>query len=180
MARLNTIDVGYAARALVFAPLSREGAGLAWRKHVPMFRLGLGLLVAALVAGCITPNSAYPGQTRYHGVHVDLFFLEWGAPVASHPTKDGGTIYLWFSGRDSAYIPGHTDTELIGNTAWWRGYSGFRHRWFTTSHECGVRIVTTPNKIIREVLLQDSPAGWWQHTRCYEIFGPAVPPRVPN
>lgn len=139
-----------------------------------MLRLRIGLLLALFAAGCVTPNYNYPGHSRYHGVHIDLFFLEWGAPVSSHPAKDGGTLYLWYSGRNSAYIPGHTDVELIGNTAWWRGY---RKRWFTPSYECGVRIVTTPNGIIREVLLQDRSVGWWQHIRCTEIFGPAVPPR---
>lgn len=137
-----------------------------------MVRLGFGLLIAALLAGCITPNPRYPGQTRYYGVHVDLFFLEHGAPAAQQRTADGGMIYAWLSGRRSAYIPGRADSDLIGNTAWWEGY---RNRWFTPSHECGVRIVTNPDKSIREVLLLDSGRGWWEHNVCRGIFGPAVP-----
>lgn len=142
-----------------------------------MFRLGLVLLVTALVGGCITPYAtSYPGQSRYQGTHVDLFFLEHGAPVAARRTEDGGMLYVWFSNRRSAYIPGRTDTDLIANTAWWDGY---RIRWFTPTHECGVRIVTNPDKTIRDVLLLDYGFGWWQHTVCYRIFGPPVPPRVP-
>ena len=140
-----------------------------------MLRLGLSFLVALLLAGCMTANSEYPGRSRYEGVNIDLFFLEWGGPVASQPTPDGGQIFVWFSGRNSAYIPGRTDSELIGNTDWAQGYRGVRARWFTPSHECGVRIVTNYDKTIRDVLLLESPAGWWQHTRCYGIFGPPVP-----
>ena len=56
------------------------------------------------------------------------------------------------------------------------GGEGYRIKWFTPTHECGVRIVTNPDKTIRDVLLLDYGFGWWQHTVCYGIFGPPVPP----
>lgn len=134
-----------------------------------MFRLAATLLLAALIAGC-TSGGEYP-RSRYIGVPVDQFFLEWGAPVASHKLKHGWRMYLWYSGRDSVYLPGHTDSELIGNTAWWKGYKikDFYHR-----IECGVRIVTSPDGVIQEILVHEDSRGWWEFSRCREVFGPAV------
>jgi hypothetical protein len=143
-----------------------------------MRKFWLGLLIAGLVAGllagCTTPFAAFPGEPRYYGVSVDLFFLEWGGPVATHRTADGGTTYLWFTGRNSAYIPGHDDSELIGNTAWWEGHPV---RYLNLNKECGVEIVTNPDRTIREVLVFNSSVGWWQVPRCYAVFGPPQPVR---
>ena len=138
-----------------------------------MLRCGLLVLVAALAVGCTTAPS-YGLKSRYHGVHVDHFFLEWGAPVSSHPLKDGGTIYLWYTGRDSAYIPGHADDELIGNTAWWRGYP---IRNFTPSWECGLRIVANIDGSIREILVHRSSRNWWHFPRCTAVLGQPIPYR---
>ncbi len=135
-----------------------------------MFRWRLLVLLTALVAGCTSVASQGPIISRYHGVHIDLFFLEWGAPVSSRELETGGQIYLWFAGRDSAYKPGHVDTDLIGNTAWWEGH---RIRGFNPRIECGVRIVTFPDGTIRDVLVHESSKGWWEVGRCREVFGPA-------
>lgn len=134
-----------------------------------MFRLAATFIVAALLAGC-TAGGEYP-RSRYIGVPVEQFFLEWGAPVAKHKLKHGWKMYLWYTGRDSVYLPGHTDSELIGNSAWWKGYriKGFYHR-----IECGVRIVTSPDGIIQEILVHEDSRGWWEFSRCREVFGPAV------
>lgn len=135
-----------------------------------MAKWALVALVAILAVGCTT-SPGYGVKSRYHGVPVDLFFLEWGAPVSSHELQDGGTVYLWYANRDSGYIPGHTDTELIGNTAWYRGY---KLRNFTPLSECGVRIVTNPDGTIRDVLLHKSSKGWWTSLKCSQVFGPPV------
>jgi hypothetical protein len=140
------------------------GAGL-------MVKWAAKILVVALLVSCTTAQS-YGYRSRYQGVHVDHFFLEWGAPVASHKLKDGGKIYLWFSGRDSAYIPGHTDSELIGNTAWWRGYP---LREYAPEWACRVRIVANPDGTIREILMHDDSRNWWQGPRCRAVFGPPIP-----
>jgi hypothetical protein len=137
-----------------------------------MFGPAWKVLVVALLVGCSTSAPSYGWKSRYQGVHVDHFFLEWGAPVAQHTLKDGGMIYLWFTGRDSAYIPGHTDSELIGNTAWWRGYT---LRTYAPMWECRVRIVANPDGTIREILMQDSSRHWWDVPRCNNVFGPPVP-----
>ena len=134
-----------------------------------MFRLAASLVVAVLLAGC-TAGGEYP-RSRYIGVPIDQFFLEWGAPVAQHKLKHGWKMYLWYTGRDSVYLPGHADSELIGNAAWWKGYriKDFYHR-----IECGVRIVTSPDGIIQEILVHEDSRGWWEFSRCREVFGPAV------
>lgn len=136
-----------------------------------MLRSGLALLSAALVAGCTSVATHYPIVSPYQGVHIDLFFLENGAPVSSHKLKNGGAIFLWFSGRHSAYKPGHIDTELIGNTAWWRGY---RVPNYNPLLECGARIVTDPDGTIREILIHESSKAWWESPRCRQVFGPPV------
>ena len=135
-----------------------------------MFRWGVIVLVAALVAGCTTAGS-YPIRSRYHGVHIDLFFLENGAPVASHALDFGGTEFLWYSNRDSAYKPGFTDSDLIGNTAWWEGY---RDPDYDPRLHCGVRIVTDPYGYIREIRIHRDSRAWWEGPRCYQVFGPAI------
>jgi hypothetical protein len=128
------------------------------------------LVFAALLAGCTAAGGDYP-RSRYIGAPVEQFFLEWGAPVAQHKLKHGWKMYLWYTGRDSVYLPGHTDSELIGNTAWWKGYrlKDFYHRL-----ECGVRIVTSPDGTIQEILVHEDSRGWWEFQRCREVFGPAV------
>ena len=132
-----------------------------------ILKLFLAGLAAALLSACASVAGQHPILSRYHGVHVDLFFLEWGAPVSSHPLKFGGTEYLWYSGRNSAYRPGQTDTDLIGNTAWWEGY---QLKMYDPRLECGVRIVTSPDGTIRELLVHQSSRGWWEVPRCARIF----------
>ena len=81
------------------------------------------ILLVALLGGCATPPTPLGYRSAYYGLQADTFFVEWGAPVAKHELADGSWVYLWFARRDSAYTPGHTDSELIGNTAWWKGYT---------------------------------------------------------
>jgi len=135
-----------------------------------MLRWALPVSLVALLFGCATsPNLGW--KSRYHGVQADAFFHEWGAPVAKHKVADGTMAYLWFTGRGSAYVPGHTDSELIGNTAWWKGYT---LNWYMTNVECGVRIYTYPDGSIRDVLLRTSNRQWWESLHCREVFGPPM------
>lgn len=135
-----------------------------------MLRWALPVSFVALLFGCATaPNLGW--KSRYHGTAVDAFFQEWGAPVSKHKVADGTMAYLWFTGRGSAYVPGHTDSELIGNTAWWEGYN---LKNFMSNVECGVRIYTYPDGTIRDILLKNSNRQWWESLRCREVFGPPM------
>lgn len=137
-----------------------------------MFRSVLIAAAVALLAGCVAPNSqAVPPRSRYHGAPVETFFAQWGAPIASRAFGQGWTMYLWYSGRSSAYVPGHTDNELIGNTAWWQGY---RLPDFDPRLECGVRIVAYPDGTIADVLVHEDIIGWWLVPRCRSVFGPPL------
>lgn len=179
-----TIEPGQDSDALVAAVcrsvggewrLLRAGQCLAAANHlktVCMLRWGFVLPLVVLLGGCLTPPDSHAFRSRYYGVHVDAFFQEWGAPVAKHGLPEGNRAYLWFSGRDSVYIPGHTDSELIGNTAWWEGYN---LRDYMTASECGVRIYTDRDGFITAILLRDSNEGWWESLRCREVFGPPLP-----
>jgi hypothetical protein len=140
-----------------------------------MPKLAAIMLLALLAAACTSGAGPYP-KSRYIGTPVDQFFLEWGAPVAKHKMKHGWKMYLWYTGRDSVYLPGRTDSELIGNTAWWKGY---RLRRFYHRIECGVRIVASPDGIIQEILVHEDSRGWWEFARCRAVFGPAVAVSAP-
>jgi hypothetical protein len=137
-----------------------------------MFRWAFPVVLVALLCGCTTPPTPLGFKSRYYGVQADVFFTEWGAPVAKHKVADGGLVYLWYTDRGSAYVPGHTDSELIGNTAWWEGYT---LRNYMTNLECGVRIYTDRTGAISAVLLKEANKGWYENLRCREVFGPPLP-----
>lgn len=137
-----------------------------------MLRWALPVLLVALLGGCLSPPTPLGYRSKYYGVQADTFFVEWGAPVAKHELRDGSFVYLWYTGRNSAYIPGHTDSELIGNTAWWKGYT---LRKYMTEFECGVRIYTHPDGTISAILLKESNKAWHEELRCREVFGPPIP-----
>jgi hypothetical protein len=136
-----------------------------------MSKLAATMLLAVLAAACTNGAAGPYPKSRYIGTNVHQFFLEWGAPVAEHKMKHGWRMYLWYTGRDSIYLPGHTDSELIGNSAWWKGY---RIRDFYHRIECGVRIITSPDGTIQEILMHEDSRGWWEFSRCREVFGPPV------
>ena len=134
-----------------------------------MLRFGSLLLIVALAAGCTTATVSDDLQTRFIGMHADDFFFQWGAPVSSKTHHHGGRNYLWMSGRDSEYEPGYEGTvDLIGNTAWWRGY---RVEAYQPQLECRVDIVTAPNGIITAIRAHPGNADWWDVRRCREVFG---------
>ena len=129
------------------------------------------ILLVALLGGCATPPTPLGYRSAYYGLQADTFFVEWGAPVAKHKLADGSWVYLWFARRDSAYAPGHTNSDLIGNTAWWKGYTLDK---YMTNFECGVRIYTHPDGTISAIFLKDTNVGWYEDLRCREVFGPPL------
>jgi hypothetical protein len=136
-----------------------------------MVRWMLPVLLAALLGGCMTPPTPLAYRSKYYGLQADAFFVEWGAPVSKRQLADGSWVYLWYTGRNSAYVPGHTDSELIGNTAWWEGYT---LRKYMTNLECGVRIYTHTDGTISAILLKEANKGWYENLRCREVFGPPL------
>jgi hypothetical protein len=145
-----------------------------------MVRSGLLLIVVLLMGGCTAAGSNTVIHSPYEGVPAATLFARWGAPVTAKPLADGGRVYLWYSGRFSAYIPGEDGTaDLIGNTDWSRGYP---LRDYDTRLECGVRIYTNPDGTIHTILMHETSRGWWEFARCREVFGPPVrtPPGPPG
>jgi hypothetical protein len=136
-----------------------------------MSRWASAILLLVVLSGCTTPPTPVAFRSKWYGAQADAFFVEWGAPVTKQKLADGGYVYLWYSDRGSAYIPGHTDSELIGNTAWWEGYT--QHK-YMTGYECGVRIYTYPDGTISAILLREGNKGWYENTRCREVFGPPL------
>ena len=43
-----------------------------------------------------------------------------------------------------------------------------------TGYECGVRIYTYPDGTISAVVLREGNKGWYENTRCREVFGPPL------
>jgi len=146
-----------------------------------MLRRALLLMTTALVAGCTAAaGSQTVIRSPYEGVPVDTFFARWGGPVSARDLTDGGKVYLWYTGRFSAYIPGEDGTvDLIGNTDWTRGHT---MESYDTRLECGVRIFVGPDRRIQTLLMHETSRGWWEFARCREVFGPPVrtPPGPPG
>jgi hypothetical protein len=131
--------------------------------------LGAAILALLCLAGCSTTPLSADLRAYYVGTKVDAFFHEWGGPVSSVRTDHGGRIYLWFSGRDSAFRPGDRGTvDLIGNTAWWRGHSLDN---YNPLRECRVDIVTGRHGQIVDLRIHPGNRDWWDVQRCQEVFG---------
>lgn len=136
-----------------------------------MSKWASAILLPIVLLGCSTPPTPIAFRSKWYGTPADAFFVEWGAPVSKQKLADGSYVYLWYADRGSAYIPGHTDSELIGNTAWWKGYT--KHEYMTALH-CAVRIYTYPDGTISAILLKDDNRGWYESLRCREVFGPPL------
>jgi hypothetical protein len=136
--------------------------------------LGLKLLfwlvvTTVLAAGCAGSSVTRDLQTTYIGTPVAAFFMERGGPVSSVGFGKGGRVYLWFSGRDSAYQPGDTGTvDLIGNTEWWTGY---RVPNYNPLLECRVDIFTGADGYILDIRMHGGERDWRARQRCREVFG---------
>lgn len=129
--------------------------------------------VLAMAAGCSSADTNNRLRSSYIGTPVESFFIKWGGPVSSYAMGKEGRAYLWFSGRDSGYKPGDRGTvDLIGNTAWWRGY---RIQGYNPLLECRVEILTAPNGFIVDIRTHRGNRDWWDMQRCREVFG-----RVPR
>jgi hypothetical protein len=121
------------------------------------------------LAGCATTEQANEViQSRYMGQPVDRFFLDRGPPIAEHRLNDGRMMYLWTSGTEPGLLPSSATgfVTMIGSTAWWTG-------WGTAPGaelECRVRIVASRSGRIVQILTQRDTIGWWELSRCHEIF----------
>lgn len=125
-------------------------------------------LVAALVAGCSTSGFSRGLKERYIGTSADSFFSRHGGPVSSVGYGKEARIHLWFSGRSSAYAPGDKGTvDLIGNTAWWRGYT-VPH--YSPLNECRLQIYVGADGYIYDIRIFGGERDLQHVHRCREVF----------
>ena len=125
--------------------------------------------VLLATAACNSADTNNRLRSSYIGTPVESFFIAWGGPVTSYAMGKEGRAYLWFSGRESGYQPGDRGTvDLIGNTAWWRGY---RIQGYNPLLECRVEILTAPNGFIVDIRTHRGDRDWWDVQRCREVFG---------
>jgi len=129
------------------------------------------ILVAAFLAlaGCTTTQDANKVlASRYIGASADEFFVQNGPPAAEHVMDDGRKMYLWAERPQSLNIGGSSfgTVNVVGNTAWWNGWSSPSQ---SVTIQCSVRIVTRAGKI-EAILSHQDTVGWWQLSRCSEVF----------
>lgn len=127
--------------------------------------------IAASLASCTTTEQANEAMaSRFSGTSVDNFFLQYGPPVASHELYDGRRMFLWAENPESVHFPGTTTSQVnvVGNTAW---VSGWTSPGSTVTVQCQVRIVVDQQGQIEQILSHSDSVGWWQMSRCNEVFG---------
>lgn len=130
------------------------------------------LIIAATLAlgACATTRDANEAMSRrFVGAPVDSFFLSYGPPAASHRLNDGRQMYLWAESPQTLHLPGYTNTQVnvVGNTAW---VTGWTSPGSTVEMQCQVRIVVNRQGRIERILSHSDTTGWWQLSRCAEIF----------
>jgi hypothetical protein len=108
--------------------------------------------------------------SRFDGMPVDNFFLQYGPPSSSYTLQDGRRMYIWAEHPQTLELHGLSTAtvNVVGNTAF---VSGFNDPHSTITMQCQVRILTRPNGTIQQILSQYDTVGWWQLSRCNEIFG---------
>lgn len=122
----------------------------------------------AFIAGCSTAEFSQDLKNRHIGTSVDAFFMKHGGPVSSLGQGKEARVYLWFSGRNSAYAPGDKGTvDLIGNTAWWRGYT-VPH--YSPLNECRLQIYAGADGYIYDLRIFGGERDLQHVHRCREVF----------
>lgn len=130
------------------------------------------MIVGALaLASCTTTEQANQAMAdRYMGMPVDSFFLQYGPPATSYTLNDGRKMYLWAENPQHVTFSGVSTAQvtMVGNTGWVTG-------WNTPSSsvdiQCQVRILADQRGHIQQILSHSDSIGWWQLSRCNEIFG---------
>lgn len=131
-------------------------------------RLSSIIWLSAMLAGCTAASMNRDLGNRHVGQPADAFFRTWGGPVSSRATGGGGRLYLWFSGRDSAYRPGDKGTvDLIGNTRWWAGRTLESYNPFL---ECRLEILVGWKGRIEAIRMFGGERDWQHRQRCHEVF----------
>lgn len=107
---------------------------------------------------------------RYVGSPVDSFFLRYGPPASSYTMQDGRKMYVWAENAKHLTFTGVSTAQVnvIGNTAY---VTGMNTPSSTVDIQCQVRIVADQQGRIQQILSHADSVGYWQTSRCNEIFG---------
>lgn len=131
------------------------------------------LPIALVVSGCVTTTEQANSvlKSSWIGKNADQFFAQHGLPSKQYTTSTGGRLYEW-SDRRSMTIPGSATTTVtptygglfIAQTSYTPATS--------MSIVCAVAIEADAKNTIRAIRAANDSIGWWQTSRCHEIFGP--------
>lgn len=116
------------------------------------------LVLSLTITACVTTkNAAIKITSKYVGQHVDVFFVENGAPATEYTMSDGRVAYLWKAGIEE-----------------YENYSG--RGWFTSSstvtQRCEISIITNKKKIITKITPKtDSSGGYNIRSQCADKLG---------
>ena len=88
--------------------------------------VGLGLIVAMLLAGGCGPKATVAGYREilehYRGGHIDQLVADWGAPKGQHVYADGRKEYLFSREYRQDY-----SEPIYPSIGFGLGYGGYRH-----------------------------------------------------
>lgn len=129
------------------------------------------LFAALLLAACTTTERANEVMSaRFVGTPVDSFFLRYGPPTASHALNDGRRMYLWAENAQHVTFTGVSTAQvtMVGSTGWVTGWNTPRS---TVNIQCQVRLLVDQRGRIQKILSHSDSIGWWQLSRCHELFG---------
>ena len=127
--------------------------------------------ILIVLLGCTTTDMALQKLSdRYMNRSADDFFIDNGPPMNAYALREGGSIYVWSSGRRQVALPA---TTTYSGTA--TPYGSFRGTSQSTGGgtldlECEVKIVTDRNNNIQSISITQDTWGWWETSRCNEYF----------
>jgi hypothetical protein len=136
-----------------------------WEGH--LMRRVFILLALAMLAACTTSKQANTALiTKFNGTRADDFFFRFGPPASSYKASDGRTLYVWSEHAQHISTPGTAQTTFAAGTAFTTYQPGA-----DINIQCQVRIVADSGGVIREISVYSDSIGWWQLSRCNEVFG---------
>lgn len=138
-------------------------------------RRSIHILIVAIslaaVTGCTTTKEATDAlHASWIGRNTDDFFTQWGPPRSSIKLNNGNTLYTWSSVQ-------HVELPSVSNTYGTMDQSGsFSATTMTDAGGsmpigCVVRILASPTGNILNIAAVNDTIGWWETSRCHEIFG---------
>jgi len=123
--------------------------------------------IFVLCCGCTPTIKVQEGlNSNFVNRKFDDFVIQYGPPSSKYIMDDGSIMYSWNS--DVAYLtmPAKYAVNAVGNNGLVVDQTGGG----TIYMECGLRILVSGNKVIRNIIITKDTIGIWNSSRCSEVF----------